>query len=308
MSASRATVPASPGAPWHGGHAGHAGPDLLAGGEVIARTYCVVDVIGQGGMAQVYEARDLMLERTVAIKVPWPHVEPDLVRAEAKALAGLWHPSVVALYGSGMHRGIDYLVMERLFGLTLRDHMQARQSEDQPLALVEALSTLSRIADALAYIHKQGVIHRDLKPENIILEPRRGPVLVDFGLTRKPTRDTRMISGSPHYMAPEVITGGGDAALGVGVDIYALGVIAFEMLVGRKPFDGTPLAVISKHLSDRPLDVHGQRRDVSPELATLIAEMMAKHAEDRPRSAAAVGMRLHALRQSMRGAKEVNPE
>src|SRR5512136_2525855 len=208
--------------------------------------YEIQAAIGAGGMGEVYKARDTRLDRSVAIKVLPAHVSADPERRarferEAKTIAGLNHPHICTLYDVGEHEGSTFLVMEHLAGDTL-----ARRLEKGPLPVAQALGVATEIADALAAAHRQGVIHRDLKPANVMLT-KAGAKLVDFGLATSAAcleppapatpaaggRARGSIAGTVAYMAPEQLDG---KPADPRTDLWALGVIVFEMVTGTRPF------------------------------------------------------------------------
>lgn len=272
--------------------------DLLRKNEVLASTYHVRQLIGQGGMAQVYEAYDPLLKRSVAIKASRPHVARGWLHSEAQTLASLRHPALMTIHGMGTHRDIDYIVLERLYGLTLRTHLKQRQAS-RPFAIDEALEILVSLADVLAYVHKNNIVHRDLKPENVMLEGNRRVVLLDFGIVAAAhTQEHTTLSGSPHYMAPEIVTTDGAASHSAAVDIYALGVVAYELLSGKRPFRGTSATeILDKHINEEVPDLRAIRPDVPEQLSRLVAEMLAKRPDDRPASADVVTLWLRALQR-----------
>ncbi len=275
----------------------HGRRDLLRIGEVLAGTYEIRALLGQGGMGQVYEAQDRQLNRRVAIKVPWPDAGAT-VRREAQALAALRHPSTIGIYALIQHEGIECVVMERVYGVTLEARLERRHAEKAPLHIDEVIDVLAGIAEGLAVVHRAGMAHRDIKPSNVMLAPGNRIVLTDFGLfqpeidARSHGRD-RDIAGSPPYIAPETITNSvapGEAYL---VDIYALGVVAFELLTGKVPFwhESVP-RLLSFHLQQEVPDLTKLRPDVPPRLAALVKEMLAKDPKARPQSAEDIAWQL----------------
>lgn len=230
---------------------------VTEGQQRLLDRYVLGEPVGHGGMATVYEARDEQLERRVAVKVldvP-AHLPPgdleDLIgrmRREARAIAGLSHPNIVAMLDMGERSGVPFLVMEYLDGVTLRQ----RLDRGGPLSPAQAAAILSQLAGALDAAHQQGLLHRDIKPSNIMLLPgsRDTPdvpqvKLLDFGVARQlgDTIRTRtgMMVGSPAYMAPESIRG--ERATRA-VDIWALGALLYEMLAGKPPFDAQAIAPV----------------------------------------------------------------
>jgi serine/threonine-protein kinase len=249
-------------------------------------------------MAEVYEAHDLRLDRRVAVKVARPGTN-DALEAEGRALAAVTHPSVVGVFHSGVDRGHHFLVMERVGGPSLRTYLDERVGEGRlPIPVVTAFACA--LAEALAAVHDAGLSHRDLKPENVMLAPGDRVVLTDFGLTRPEfVHGDQHISGSPNYMAPEVITNSVHRGSGHLVDIYALGIVAYEMLVGRTPFEREHWAnTLKAHLADEPQDPRELRPDVPDELARVILDLLAKDPDDRPESAQIVGWMLRGPRKS----------
>ena len=255
------------------------------------RHYQIIEQIGQGGMAVVYKALDTRLEREVAIKIirrgAFPPDDLDRIlkrfEREAKSLARLSHPHIVKVLDSGEHDGSPYLVLEYLPGGTLKERLNGAMPWDQAVAL------LLPIAHALHYAHQQGFIHRDIKPANILLAADGQPMLSDFGIAKLLTHEetqtltgTGMGVGTPEYMAPEQGMGG---EADVRSDIYALGVVLYEMVTGRKPFQGeTPLAVVFKHVNE-PLEkpsrlVRGLSRPVERVLLKALAKKPQKRYRD----------------------------
>src|SRR5581483_5364664 len=216
--------------------------------------YRIEGILGRGGMAEVYRATHLALERSVAIKVLSPALNADptfLLRfaREAKAVARLDHPHIVTVHDYGEDGTLAYLVMQLAEGGTLRD--QARSF----CTLGEVVEGIAPVAEALAYAHEQGVIHRDLKPVNVLIDAHGRPLLADFGLARvlRESLDYTEVeggAGTPNYMAPEQALGG---ALDRRVDIYALGIVTYELLTGKAPYAGpTPYLIIQRHLTEPP--------------------------------------------------------
>ena len=258
---------------------------------MLADRYRIERELGQGGMATVYLARDLRHERQVAIKV----LRPDLAAVigaerflrEIKTIAHLQHPHILGLIDSGEIGGTAYYVMPFVEGESLRDRLR----REKQLPVADAVRIASEIAAALGYAHRHGVIHRDIKPENILLHD--GAALVaDFGIalaisTAGGSRmtETGMSLGTPHYMSPEQAMG--EREITARSDVYALGVVTYEMLVGEPPFTGpTAQAVIAKVLTDEPRPPSGQRKTVPPAIEAAVLTALAKLPADRFGSAA----------------------
>ena len=271
---------------------------IFAQGDIVADNFEIRELIGIGGMSQVYAARDLSLKRIVAIKAALPRVAPGLLRHEAEFLAAFHHPGLVTVFAFGNHKGVDFMVMEKLDGRTLAHYIEQRTKLGS-FSIAEALDILIKIAEALAVLHNAGVAHRDLKPENIMIEPPGRLVVMDFGIMRIDARiaDDKNPLGTPEYMAPETIltrVRPGEAHL---LDLYALGITAHELLTGKRPFTGTRVVRILAQQLKSPLPpLREVRADVPRELARLVAEMGAKSPHARPAGIDIVLAELRALR------------
>lgn len=244
-------------------------------------------MLGSGAMAQVFEAQDLSLDRRVAIKAAWPDVPSWALQQEARALAAIRHEALPVIHALGIHRGIHYIVMERIVGMSLEAHLQQRAAENSPFSVEEVLWVVRKIAEGLAVVHVAGIAHRDVKPANVMMTPDRRVVLMDFGLMLPEVvmRFQEEIAGSPAYMAPEAIDN--ELAPGAGplLDIYGLGVTAFELLTGCLPFEATTIEGIREQQDAGPPDARALRPEVGDQLAQLVARMMAPNPADRPESA-----------------------
>ncbi len=264
-------------------------PNLI--GQSLGR-YHILEQLGEGGMATVYKAYDTRLETDVAVKVirtenlPQSGVEKALKRfeREAKALAKLTHPNIVPIIDYGEQEGSPYLVMKYLPGGTLKQVLKG-----QPMSWEKAAILLIPIARALDYAHRQGMIHRDVKPSNILITADGEPMLTDFGIAKivdeANTVDltgTNVTIGTPEYMAPEQVV---SKTVDLRADIYALGVILYEMVTGRRPFQAdTPFAVLLKHASE-PLPRPRQFvPDLPEEVEKVLFKALAKQPEDRYQS------------------------
>lgn len=214
--------------------------------------YRIIEQLGQGGMASVFKAYHPALDRYVAIKVLHPAFKEDpnflsRFQREARVVAKLEHPHIVPIYDFAEHQGQPYLVMKFIEGQTLKARLFER-----PLAKTEAVKIVLAIGQALAYAHAQGVLHRDIKPSNVLLGPDGGIFLADFGLARiaqsgASTLSKDVMLGTPQYISPEQAKGTGE--LDEGTDIYSLGVLLYEIVVGRVPFNAdTPFSIIHDHI------------------------------------------------------------
>ncbi|HMU62430.1 MAG TPA: serine/threonine-protein kinase [Gemmatimonadales bacterium] len=246
-------------------------------------------LIGQGGMATVFLAEDPRHDRWVAIKV----LKPDVATAigaerflrEIHIAAQLHHPHILGLIDSGQADGLLYYVMPYVAGDTLRERIE----KEGALPIPEAVRLLREIADALARAHKAGVIHRDIKPENVLIEERHA-LVSDFGVAKALSEATDSVLagrstagftiGTPAYMAPEQAAG--DPAIDHRADIYALGIVAYEMLTGDVPFDApTPQGMLAAQVSVEPALLRTRRLDVPPMLEALVMKCLIKDPDKR---------------------------
>lgn len=260
--------------------------------------------LARGGMAEVYLGTHLTLDRPVAVKVMHHHVEadPDLksrFEREAKVVAGLRHPNIVQIFDFDTADGHPYIVMEYLKGLSLATYLRELHKRNQRLQPAQVASLLNAIATALDYAHERGVIHRDIKPGNIILHTRAqeialdqpiteqaDPVLTDFGLVRIAEAATQTasgaVSGTPAYMSPEQAQG---LKVDHRSDIYSLGVVLYEMVAGRVPFEAdTSWTLIFKHINEPPPAITG----IQPAVQKVIERALAKNPDLRYQSARAL--------------------
>jgi serine/threonine-protein kinase len=255
-------------------------------GRLIASRYLVQSLVASGGMASVYRARDSVLEREVALKIIHPHLATDKsfvekFRREAKMAAKLSHPNLVNVFDQGTDGEITFLVMEFVPGITLRDAMN-------DFGLLDASRTLEIIEPltaGLAAAHSAGILHRDLKPENIFLDDNGNVKLGDFGLARAITQhtETGSVVGTVAYLSPELVTRGQADARS---DIYSLGVMIFEMLTGKQPFEGEQAVQIAyQHANDRIPAPSSVKPGVPPLLDEIVLWATARNPKDRPANA-----------------------
>ncbi|MDO5538794.1 MAG: protein kinase [Eubacteriales bacterium] len=224
---------------------------MLKEGMFIQGRYEIVGKIGTGGMADVYKAKDHKLNRFVAMKVLKVEFREDKAfitkfRAEAQAAAGLAHPNIVNIYDVGEDRGVNFIVMELVEGITLKEYIAKKGK----LAVREATSIAIQVSQGLEAAHNSGIIHRDVKPQNIIISTDGKVKVTDFGIARATSSNTisTTVMGSVHYSSPEQARGGYSDAKS---DIYSLGITMYEMLTGHVPFDGdTTVAIAIKHLQE----------------------------------------------------------
>jgi serine/threonine protein kinase/CubicO group peptidase (beta-lactamase class C family) len=249
--------------------------------------YRIVKLLGEGGMGSVYLARDSQLDRDVALKVPQFSEEGqaellERFRLEARAAATLHHPNICPVYEVGEIGGVHYLAMAYIDGKSLAELIRAGKS----WTVRQIVALVRKLALALGETHKRGVIHRDLKPGNVMIDTRGEPVIMDFGLARRTrSRDPRLTQvgafmGSPAYMSPEQVRGD-IRAQGPGCDIYALGVILYEVLTHKLPFTGDAITLVSRILEEPPPAPSALRPEVDAAVDGICRKAMAKRIEDR---------------------------
>ncbi|HEU4697759.1 MAG TPA: protein kinase [Gemmatimonadales bacterium] len=263
-------------------------PDLFATLQrALGATYRLERELGRGGMGVVFQAVDTTLDRVVAVKV----VHPELAAhsaiaqrflAEARMIARLRHPNIVAVHSAGNADGLLWYVMDEVPGESLRQRL-LREGTIPPAEVARIVSDLAQALDAAA---RAGVVHRDLKPENVLLDSASGrAMLADFGIARAmigdgtgPTTGVGVAIGTPAYMSPEQAAG---EEVDHRSDLYSLGIVAWEMLAGRPPFEGPGRIVVSKHLAERPTPIEQVRADTPAPLAAAIARALEKLPTDR---------------------------
>ncbi len=254
--------------------------------------YLVEAELGRGGMAAVFRALDLRLNRRVAIKLLPPelafnaNVKSRFMR-EAQMAAQLTHPNIVPIFSVDEREGLVYFVMALVDG----ESVAARLGREGSMHADDVRTIVSEVADALDYAHRQGVVHRDIKPDNILVDrASRRAMVMDFGIARAAAEEQRltvtgMAVGTPAYMSPEQAMGERD--VDGRSDLYSLGIVAYQMLVGETPFRATNTpAMLMKHVSEPPPPLRGRRADVPAALAGAIERALAKRPEDRWRSGA----------------------
>ena len=255
--------------------------------RVLDGRYALEMLVGSGGMADVYRAKDQLLERTVAVKILHQQYENDKefierFQREAKAAARITHPNIVNVYDVGIAEGRHYIVMEYVPGRTLKERIK----EEGPVPAAEALHIARQIAGALAQAHINNLVHCDIKPHNILVMPDGNVKVADFGIARAVTESTMTyndnIMGSVHYFSPEQARG---TIITPKSDVYSLGVVLYEMLTGRIPFDGnTAVSIARKHLEEEPQPLRSLVPNIPPVVEALVTRMMAKDPALRPDS------------------------
>lgn len=252
--------------------------------KVFGGRYEVIDRIGAGGMAIVYKAKDLLLNRTVTVKVLREQFlsDEDFVRRfrrEAQAAASLSHPNIVSIYDVGKDGEIEYIVMEYVEGRNLKEIIR----EYAPLSPEQAINLGTQIGEAIRHAHQHHIIHRDIKPHNILVTADGRAKVTDFGIARAVTSATVThtgdIVGSVHYLSPEQAKG---MQTNERSDLYSLGIILYELLTGKVPYDGeTPIAIALKHLQEEPALPSRLNPRVSRDLENVIMRSIAKSPEQR---------------------------
>ena len=281
------------------GGAGLAAYAAYAPGDVIGGAYEVLSLLGHGGDGAVFEAKDRVLGRVVAVKVS---SEVGWLKNEAVSLAAIRHPGLPVVHAFGVERALAYLVFERVRGVELAVEQRRRAGRGESFSIAEVLAILTSLADALAAVHRAGLVHRDIKPENVLLTPDGRTVLVDFGLVssaRDATSDASadLCAGTPLYMAPETILKSVKAGAAHLLDVYAFGVVAFELLTSRPPFEcSNTVELFLAHVESPPPSPASLRRDTPAALAALIVDLLEKDPQSRPESMDAVLVRLRAIR------------
>ncbi len=254
-----------------------------AGGVERVGKYRLLGKLGEGATAKVYEALHPGLNRTVAVKMLGHHLVydtsfKDRFLEEARTIAGLAHPNIVQVFDTEQAYATLFLVMEKVEGTDLR----AVLDQEGSLPPEEVADIVRQLAHALAFAHERGIVHRDVKPANTALDEDGSVKLMDFGIARRLTRENEgsdIVEGTPRYLAPEAIAG---HPIDGRADIYALGVMTWEMLVGRPPFSAPDVeALLQKHLTDTPPDIKKLRPGTPDGLAAFVQGALQKNPDDR---------------------------
>lgn len=261
-------------------------------GQTIGRRYKIENLLGQGGMSAVYKGTDPNLRRPVAIKLIHPHLATDaeFVRRfeeEAAAVAQLRHPNIIQVYDFNHDDDTYFMVLEFIAGESLFQRLTQLHRQGQRLPMPEAIRLLTAICEAVQYAHDRNLIHRDLKPANVMINPAEQPILMDFGIAKivggARNTATGALVGTPTYISPEQVRG---EALDHRVDIYALGVILYEMIAGRVPFDSdSALSIMLMHVNEPVPDIRQLNRNVPTGLIAVIEKALAKQPAHRFQSA-----------------------
>jgi serine/threonine-protein kinase len=265
-------------------------------GEIIDNRYQLKRVVAAGGMATIYYALDLRLDRPVAVKIMHPHLANDedfvgrFIR-EAKAAAALAHPNIVAIQDQGWNEGgvpAVFIVMEYIEGFTLRDVI----AEQGALGVTESLRYFAPVIAAMSAAHNAGILHRDIKPENILISKDGRVKIADFGLAKGPqlgatlTVESSVILGSVSYLSPEQVQRG---LSDMRSDVYSLGIVLFEMLTGKKPFDGeSPIQIAYMHVNENVAAPSTLNSSIPPELDEIVLKATANNPDKRFKDAGAM--------------------
>jgi eukaryotic-like serine/threonine-protein kinase len=272
--------------------------------------YRILALLGQGGMARVYRARQENLDREVAVKVlpPWFAADHNFVRRfsqEAKLVANLSHPNIVTVHDASEYRGHLYIVMQLVDGGTLKQRLDQLQAQGRTMDIAEAAPIFIHLAGALDYAHEKGVIHRDVKPVNVLMDRLGRPILSDFGIAKALADNREQLTrpgagvGTPEYMSPEQCQGG---PVDGRADIYALGIMLYEALTGRTPFlgDNYP-ALAHSHIYEPPPRPSSINPAIDPAVEQIILTALMKHPQQRYQRAREMAAALELAVQSLSG-------
>jgi len=271
--------------------------------QALASEFTVGPLLGEGGFAAVFRARDNVLNRDVAVKVLDVELAPSAVVAErflreAQTVARLEHPHIVPIYKVGRQEEIFYLIMRCIDGPSLRQLLETQKT----LSVGDAARIARQVADALAYAHSHEIVHRDIKPDNILLDKSGHALVTDFGIAKaaqaaqaatpgSPRLTSEgMIVGTPEYMSPEQAS---DDSLDGRSDVYSLGIVLYQMLAGSPPFEGlSSAAILAQQLTEEPEPIRRHRPDVPEEMAVVLDKMLQKNRSKRFQMASEVSRAL----------------
>ncbi len=261
--------------------------------RVLNNRYQLLDQLGKGGMAMIYQARDLMLERIVAVKILRQDYSrdpafQDRFRQEAKAAANLSHPNIVTVHDFGLDHGQLFIVMEYIPGSDLKTLIKQRGR----FSPEDALPLIIQACAGLGYAHRAGLVHCDVKPQNLLVTPDQRLKVTDFGIARAlatihPDEQTDLVWGSPQYFAPEQAAGGAPSPSS---DVYSLGVVMYEMLTGTLPFQASTASELARlHMEAEPPPLMEMVPDISPTLDQIQRKVLSKEPSQRYRTADQLG-------------------
>ncbi len=258
-------------------------------GKILGNRYEIIEEIGKGGMANVYKAHCKLLNRPVAIKVLKKELVEDTeylkrFNTEAQAAASLVHPNIVSIFDFGSDMDCHYIVMELIEGITLKQYI----NEKAPLDTKEALNIAHQICDALSVAHQHNIVHRDIKPHNIMITSDTRVKVTDFGIARATSGSTmtadNSILGSVHYISPEQARG---TVVDGKTDLYSLGIVLYEMLTGRVPFEcDSPVGIAMKHIEEVAVNPREYNPEITYSVQSLVMKAISKDINDRYQNAA----------------------
>lgn len=273
-------------------------------GTILGGRYEILEEIGKGGMAHVYKAHCRLLNRTVAVKVLRGDLEGgdefiERFNTEAQSAAGLTHPNIVSIYDVGEDKGCHYIVMEYIDGITLKEYIKKKGK----IPCREAAYIAEQICAALEAAHEKNIVHRDIKPHNIMITSDNRVKVTDFGIARASTNATMQVGdsilGSVHYISPEQARGG---YVDCKSDIYSLGIVLYEMLTGKVPFESdSPVAVAMKHLEERPVPPCEIDPEIPAELQEIVMKAISKETRNRYQTITAMKSDLEAIMPRLPG-------
>lgn len=268
--------------------------------------YRIEALLGHGGMAQVYRGFDVQLQRHVALKVILPEERDNTdyeerFKKEARAVASLRHPGIVSVHRFGHQDNLYYMAMDYIDGPDLNWLLKEYRHSQEAMPYQTILKIASKVAEALDYAHRKGVIHRDIKPSNIMMDGEENAIITDFGLALMTSEGTLGSTfGSPHYIAPEQAVSSANVV--PQSDLYALGVIIYEMLTGRVPFsEGTAMQIAMAHISEPPPALIAINPDINPAFEPVLNRILSKRPQERYESGSKF---IQALRIAVRTAEK----
>ncbi len=257
-------------------------------GETLGGRYKIEKLLGKGGMSAVYQAADPNLRRVVAVKLIHTHLSDDPAfvsrfMAEAATVAQLRHPNIIQVFDFNHDEDTYYIVFEFVPGETLQDRLKRLNADGRKMSINEALTIIASVADALEYAHSRDLVHRDVKPANVMLNVHNEPILMDFGIVKIVGGTTHTATGATlgtaRYMAPEQIRG---ENVDRRTDIYALGVMLYEMLAGRAPFEAdSVMTMMMMHVTDPVPNLSRFRPEIPPQLRQIVEKALSKDPQQR---------------------------